>query len=174
MVVFVLAGVGLFRARPDADLGGPAPLFTLATLGSGDDLSLVSLRGRPVVLNFWASWCEPCRDEAPSFAEAASEHSDVTFLGVNILDGRSEALAYVDEFAIPYSSVRDTSGRLSRLYGVTGVPETFFIDASGEIVGRYIGAFDGRQLATLVSELAVLEPGQRLEISGRGQSRPVP
>lgn len=174
-VVALFAGVGvtLFRSGPGT-VGRPAPGFELPAL-DGPSISLSDLRDKPVVLNFWASWCDPCRDEAPELARSARELGAVaTFLGVNILDGRAEALAYVDEFEIPYESVRDARGVVAKRYGVTGVPETVFIDARGDVAGRYVGAFTEGQLERLVRELIALEPGRTLDITGRGESRPVP
>jgi hypothetical protein len=98
----------------------------------------------------------------------------VTFLGVNILDGRSEALAYIDEFKTPYPSVRDSRGIVAKRYLVTGAPETVFIDRRGNVVGKYIGAFESGQLEPLVRELIELRPGELLTIVGRGETRPVP
>jgi cytochrome c biogenesis protein CcmG/thiol:disulfide interchange protein DsbE len=174
-ILFVLGGVALFRARPDAEPGGPAPPFSLPTLADPDGaLGPDDLRGRPAILNFWASWCDPCREEAPAFARAAREHDEVAFLGVNILDGREEALEFVEEYGIPYPSVRDASGAIAKRYGVNGAPETVFLDPQGNVVGRYIGAFREGELESLVAELVELGPGEALEITGRGESRPVP
>ena len=177
VVVFALGGVALFRARPAAELGRPAPLFELPDLARpGSRIALAGLRGRPVVLNFWASWCEPCREEAPELARVARrfEEAGVRFLGINILDGREEALAYVRRYGIPYPSVRDTRAVVAKRYGVTGAPETVFIDAEGNVVGRYIGAFRRGQLDELVRELIGLGPEETLRITGRGETRPVP
>lgn len=173
-VLFALFGVALFRADPDAQLGGPAPAFSLPDVAQPDrSISLADYRGRPVVLNFWASWCDPCREEAPALA-AVARRTRVPFLGVNILDGREEALGYVDEFGVGYPSVRDATGGLADRYAVTGAPETFFVDADGRIVGRYIGAITRERLAELVDELAALPAGDSLRITGRGETRPVP
>lgn len=173
--VFVVVGVGLFSARP-AQLGQPAPDVAQPSLADPDEeIRLADLRGRPVVLNFWASWCEPCKQEAPDFARVARAYSDqVAFLGVDILDGREEALEFVETYDIPYPSVRDASGTVAEDFEVNGVPETIFIDAEGRIVGKHIGQISGEDLERLVSALAELPPGEVLEITGRGESRPVP
>lgn len=173
MAVLAVGGVALFRARPQAELGGPAPSFELPLLEGRGRLGLDDLRGKPVVLNFWASWCTPCRDEAPELARVARRHKEVVFLGMNILDGRDEALAYSKRYGVPYRSVRDVRAVIAKRFGVTGAPETVFIDARGDIVGTFIGAFTG-QLDGLVRDLADLAPGQRLRITDRGQSQPVP
>lgn len=173
VAVLALGGLALFRARPQAELGGPAPRFELPLLEGGGRLSLDDLRGKPVVLNFWASWCAPCRDEAPELARVARKVRDVTFVGMNILDGRDEALAYTRRYDVPYRSVRDVRAVIAKRFGVTGAPETVFIDARGDIVGTFIGAFTG-QLEGLVRDLAELVPGQHLRITDRGQAQPVP
>jgi cytochrome c biogenesis protein CcmG/thiol:disulfide interchange protein DsbE len=136
---------------------------------------LLSLRGTPVVLNFWASWCDPCRAEAPELARTARAYgSSVQFLGMAILDGRDAGLAYIRKFGIPYPSVRDARGSVSKLFEVTGVPETVFINARGVIVGHYIGAFTSGQLEPIVKDLLGLSPEGRLLLSGHGETRPVP
>jgi cytochrome c biogenesis protein CcmG, thiol:disulfide interchange protein DsbE len=111
------------------------------------ELSLEELRGRPVVLNFWASWCIPCRDEAPILAASARAHAgEVRFVGVNVQDLRSDALAFLREFQVPYVSVRDKDNRAYRAYGLTGVPETYYLDASSRIVAHSPGAVSQRTL----------------------------
>ena len=175
VLLLTVAGVGLFRASPRAGLGGPAPAFSLPTLADPDvRMGPADLRGRPAVLNFWASWCAPCRDEAPELAEVSASVTDVAFLGVNILDGRDPARDYEREFGIAYPSVRDATGRIPKLYRVTGAPETFFLDAEGLVVGRFIGAFPSGLLADLVDDLRRLPPGETLRITGTGDSRPIP
>lgn len=175
VAVFVVGGIGLFRARPAAELGRPAPDITLPALDGDGKIRLTGLRGKPVVVNFWASWCGPCVDEAPEFRRAANEFSDdVHFLGVTMLDGNESALDFVATHEIPYPSVRDTRGVIAKRYGVTGVPETAFIDADGNLVGKYIGAFTGKQLDRAVEDLLDLRPGEVLELTGRGETRPVP
>jgi cytochrome c biogenesis protein CcmG/thiol:disulfide interchange protein DsbE len=175
LVLFVVGGVALFRARPEAELGRPAPAFALPELENASRrLGLAVLRGKPVVLNFWASWCDPCKQEAPELARTARRFTNVAFLGVGILDGRDEGLAYVRKYGIPYRNVRDARGVVAKKYAVTGAPETVFIDRDGNVVGKYIGAFRKGQLARFVRVLERLRPGEVLEITGRGETRPVP
>lgn len=176
VVVFALGGIALFRARPAAELGGPAPDFDLETLEPPPArIALRDLRGKPAVINFWASWCAPCREEAPLLARTAREYGErVRFLGVNILDGRDAAVEYTEEFDVPYESIRDTRAVVAKRYGVSGAPETVFLDAEGNVVGKYIGAFEPGQLERLVRDLMALRPGETLRITGRGETRPVP
>lgn len=176
VAVLGLGGAALFRARPAAELRGPAPEFNLPDLARPDArIALKSFRGRPLVVNFWASWCEPCREEAPELVRTARRFAKrVSFLGVNILDGREEALKYVDRYGIEFANVRDARAIVAKRYEVTGAPETVFIDARGHVVGKYIGAFRRGELSKLVRELIELEPGEVLRITGRGETRPVP
>jgi cytochrome c biogenesis protein CcmG, thiol:disulfide interchange protein DsbE len=175
VAVFVVGGIGLFRARPAAELGRAAPDITLPALDGDGNIRLAGFRGKPVVVNFWASWCEPCKDEAPEFARVADklgEHAH--FLGITMLDGKQPAEDFVRHYEIPYPSARDTRGVVAKRYGVTGVPETAFIDADGNLVGKYIGAFTNDQLERAVRDLIDLRPGALLQLTGRGETRPVP
>ena len=103
-------------------------------------LSLEELRGRPAVLNVWASWCIPCREEAPILAGSARAHGgEVVFVGVDVQDLTGDALAFLREFDVPFVSVRDQGNDTYRAYGLTGVPETYFLDNRGRIVAHIPG-----------------------------------
>jgi cytochrome c biogenesis protein CcmG, thiol:disulfide interchange protein DsbE len=121
--------------------GAPvAPAFTLERLDGRGDLSLESLRGKPVVLNFWASWCSPCKDEAPLLQEASERWGDrVSFVGIDVKDFRADARAFVERFGITYPNVYDGKGSTIGRYGVTGYPETYFLDAEGRVRHRIAG-----------------------------------
>jgi cytochrome c biogenesis protein CcmG, thiol:disulfide interchange protein DsbE len=121
--------------------GAPvAPAFTLERLDGRGDLSLESLRGKPVVLNFWASWCSPCKDEAPLLQEASERWGDrVSFIGIDVKDFRGDARAFVERFGITYPNVYDGKGSTIGRYGVTGYPETYFLDAEGRVRHRIAG-----------------------------------
>jgi cytochrome c biogenesis protein CcmG/thiol:disulfide interchange protein DsbE len=98
------------------------------------------LRGYPVVVNFWASWCGPCKDEAPRFAASAREHAGkVVFLAIDVQDLKSDARSFLERFDTPYVSVRDGGGSTYDDYGLTGLPETYWIDAQGRVVSHYPG-----------------------------------
>ncbi len=124
--------------RPAAEFGGTLydPFRDRATLQLSD------LRGEVVVLNFWASWCPPCRDEALLLEEGWREYAEqgVVFLGVDIWDTEQNARAYLDEFGITFPNLIDERGRVAVEYGLTGVPETYFITADGTVSRRIIGA----------------------------------
>src|SRR6266540_1468340 len=103
-------------------------------------LTLAELRGYPVVLNFWASWCAPCRDEAPRFEASAIAHRGrVVFLGVDAQDLTSDARHFLGKYGINYVSIRDGGGSILGRYGLTGFPETYFLDGRGRIVRHDAG-----------------------------------
>lgn len=115
---------------------------------------LTELRGTPVVLNFWASWCGPCKEEAPFLAAAARAHRrDVAFLGVDIQDFESDARGFLRRFAVPYPSVRETGEKVHRGYGLTGVPETYYVDRDSRIVAHAAGAVSRAELERSISLL---------------------
>ena len=104
-------------------------------------VSLAALRGAPVVVTFWASWCDPCRREAPDLARFARERPGGAHLvGVNYQDRKSDALAFVREFDWRFSNVRDPTGKLGDRYGIPGLPTTYVIDTRGRIAARLTGA----------------------------------
>lgn len=117
-----------------------APAFTLERLDGKGELSLESLRGRPVVLNFWASWCNPCKDEAPLLEEASKRWAGkVAFVGVDVKDFRGDARKFIKRYGVTYPNVYDGKGSTIGRYGVTGYPETYFIDAEGKVRFRIAG-----------------------------------
>jgi cytochrome c biogenesis protein CcmG/thiol:disulfide interchange protein DsbE len=148
----LLAVAVLFRAD-EIHEGDPAPSFSAETL-SGENLALADLRGRPVVVNFWASWCAPCEDEAPLFERAFEEYGDrVAFVGIDIKDARSDAEAFLDRFGLGYPHVRDEDLKIYDAYGLTGQPETFFLDEEGVIVKHIPGPVDEELLFRLLDSL---------------------
>ncbi len=122
------------------------PARALPALADGR-VTLEELRGTPVVLNFWASWCIPCKEEAPYLAAASAAHrKDIAFLGLDIQDFVQDARRFLDRLDVPYPSVRDGSDGSYTAYGLTGVPETYYIDARGQIVAHAIGAVSRDEL----------------------------
>ena len=118
----------------------PAPDFNLA-LQDGGQVSLSELRGRVVLVDFWASWCAPCRQEAPVLERAYKEYAgaDVEFVGINIWDLPDNAATYVEQFGISYPNGVDEDGVIAIDYGVQGIPEKFFIDRQGLVRQKFVG-----------------------------------
>jgi len=141
------------RAIPSPLVARPAPDFQL-TLFNGSQVRLSEFRGRVVFLNFWASWCPPCRAEARLLEAAWRHYRDrgVVFLGVNIQDREASARSFLDEFGITYPNGRDPQNRIAIDYGVYGLPETFFISRDGLITYKHIGAIGGDLLAGKMEE----------------------
>lgn len=173
LALLAFLGVGAFKLQPRS-VGSPAPSFDLERLDGTGNLRSADLRGRPYVVNFWASWCIPCREEARVLAKVVGEgRGEPAFLGVNILDGREEARGFVEEYEIRYPNLRD-EGATYRGFGVTGIPETHFVDRRGQIAGRWIGAIDEKTLRQLLADLLELGPGETLRITRAGPSVGVP
>ena len=132
------------KVARDVDKGEivKAPAFSLPrTTGSGK-LSLASLRGKVVVVNFWASDCVPCKQEQRQLNTVAAKYADkgVVFLGIDEIDLNGPARAYLRHYHVRYPSVSDGDGAIAGLFGVTGTPETFFIDRRGQVVPPHIVA----------------------------------
>jgi cytochrome c biogenesis protein CcmG, thiol:disulfide interchange protein DsbE len=137
-----LLGVGLGRSDGPPAPGDTAPTFTAPLLGETRTVSLAELRGRPVLLNFWASWCAPCRDEAPMLRHAHQEFGDgVTFVGIVVRDSERDALEFAARHGLDYFHLRDSELTIYDDYGLTGQPESFLIDADGTIVEHVQGPF---------------------------------
>ena len=151
-----LLGYGFFtdpRAIPSPLVARPAPHFTLS-LFDGSTIQLGDYRGKAVVLNFWASWCIPCREEAPLLEAAwqALQERGVVFLGVNIQDNEEAAKAFLREFRLTFPNGRDAAGKIAIDYGVYGIPETFFIDREGRITAKVIGPLGAETLVARARE----------------------
>ena len=143
---------------------GIAPEFELTTF-EGQVLRLSELRGKPVVLNFWASWCQPCREEAPLLVAAWNQYrgQDLMLIGVDYVDTDVEAKKYMAEFKITYPNGPDIGTRISKAYRITGVPETYFItregkilsgtDANGRPYGNWIGPIPAAALQERIQKL---------------------
>lgn len=131
--------LGLRQAGAGPEIGQPAPDFTLE-LYEGGELTLSDLRGQVVLLNFWASWCDPCRDEAAALERVWRDYRDqgVVFIGIDYVDLESSALEYLAEFDVTYPNGLDKGQRISRAYRIRGVPETFFVDKKGNIAPIFV------------------------------------
>jgi cytochrome c biogenesis protein CcmG/thiol:disulfide interchange protein DsbE len=167
VVVLMLA----FRRDPHdirtGTVGKPAPAFMLDRLIGADDVSragrtvsLADHAGKVVVLNFFASWCLPCKEENPALVRVWERYrtSDVVFIGILYQDSLDKGRRYVRDNGVTWPTLSDDDGRTAFAYGVFGVPETYFIGPDGVIAGRHIGPIDE---ATLVAGIESLRPKVR-------------
>ena len=140
-LLLALLGWKVFNPEEAPDAGRPAPLFTLPHLTSDEQVSLASFRGKAVVLNFWASWCGPCKDETPLLQQGWKrwQGKDVVFVGVDVKDFRGDAKDFLARYGVTYANVYDGKGSTVGRYGVTGFPETYFVDAAGNVRYRIAG-----------------------------------
>lgn len=112
----------------------------LRAAGADGTLTLAELRGYPVVVNFWASWCIPCAHEAPALAASALAHTGkIVFVGINVQDLNSPQQQFLTQYDVPYVSVQDSSNGTYDAYGLTGLPETYYIDRRGRILAHDVG-----------------------------------
>lgn len=149
-----LSAWGLVRANSGPVESGPAPDFTLTSF-DGRTLTLSQLRGQVVIVNFWASWCPPCREEAAYLEQTWRKYQDkgVVFIGVDWVDTQKEALAYVKEFDLTYFNGPDLGTRIAEAYRIKGVPETFFVAKNGELRGVQIGPLKMPELDQKIDEM---------------------
>ena len=136
-------------------VGRPAPAFALPSLADGSPVSLDAYKGKIVVLNFWSSWCIPCKEENPALANAWERYrgTDVVLIGVVFQDSRDAARDYTARLGNTWSSALDDDGHVAFAYGVFGPPETYFIGADGVIAGRHIGPIDQPTLVLAIETL---------------------
>ena len=162
-LVAVLAW-GLTRKEPVTGLSGetrvglPAPNFTIELL-EGDTMTLSELEG-PVVVNFWASWCAPCWEEAPGLERAWRRlmPDGVTFVGINVQDSEAAARDYIDDLGVTYPNGRDEDGAITVAYGVVGLPVTFFIGSGGIVERRWVGNIPESRVSSWVEDLLAGAP----------------
>ena len=128
-------GIALVRVQQGRPMSGPAPDFTLTTL-DGTQFKLSEHKGKVVIINFWASWCGPCRTEAPALEALYEQYKDqdVTFLGITYADDPKDLQAFMAQYGMTYPVAEDGKSNVSKqLYHIQGVPETFVIDRQGNI-----------------------------------------
>jgi cytochrome c biogenesis protein CcmG/thiol:disulfide interchange protein DsbE len=155
VVVLILA----FRRDPHdirtGTVGKPAAAFSVPRLDDAGSLKLDDARGKVTVLNFFASWCVPCKEENPALVRVWERYraSDVVFIGVLYQDSRDSGLRYVRDNGVTWPTGSDDDGRVAFAYGVFGIPETYFIGADGVIAGRHIGPIDETTLINAIDDL---------------------
>ena len=167
-VALILVAAGLLaivgfalHERNKGDLNsGPAPAFSVTIWNfdrltmAGQPVSLSSLKGQTIVLNFWASWCIPCQQEAPMFERVWNDYKDqgVVFLGVDADDTDSAALAYIDKYNLTYPHAPDEGKQMTKAYRTTGYPETFIIDGNGQIIKHFISSPNEADLRNTIEQ----------------------
>ena len=147
LLVYGVVHKGENRSLDDAVANGKRPVApdrALPVLDGAGSRSLASFKGKPVILNFWASWCEPCRIEAPLLERAQQRLSKAggTVLGVTYRDASPDSNAFVRKFRLTYPSIRDVDGKLAQDYGTRALPETFVIDRTGRVAALTRGVVD--------------------------------
>jgi cytochrome c biogenesis protein CcmG, thiol:disulfide interchange protein DsbE len=134
-------------------IGKQAPNFALKAVNGSDMIDISKLRGKPVVVNFWATWCHPCWDEHPTLTAVSQTYGDnVQFLGVVFQDDESKITNFLRERGWAYPTLVDERGKTAIAYGVGGVPETFFLNRQGKIVAKYVGPISPDELRTDVAK----------------------
>jgi cytochrome c biogenesis protein CcmG, thiol:disulfide interchange protein DsbE len=141
------------------DVSGRMPALSGRAL-EGGTVGAATYRGRPLVVNFWATWCGPCRREQPALSAAHREAGadGPIFIGVNFRDDLAAARAYLREFGVDYPSLADASGSLAYAFDVPYLPATIFVDATGEMRYRAVGALDARRLDELIDRVSSPAP----------------
>lgn len=154
LALLALLAWGLVKSQQGQVKSGTAPDFTLSGF-DGRTVTLSQLRGKVVIVNFWASWCPPCREEAAYLEQTWRKYKDqgVVFIGVDYVDTEKEALAYIKEFDITYINGPDIGTRISQAYNIKGVPETFYIAKNGELRGMKVGPLKSPELDNKIDEL---------------------
>ncbi len=138
---------------PSQLVGKPAPEFALESF-SGEKVRLSDFRGKTLLVNFWASWCHPCREEAPALERVylSLPGNQVEFIGINIMDDRKSAEEYIKSFGGTFVNIYDPENRVHLDYGVAGVPETFFVNPEGVITGKHRGPLTEEMITSYIEK----------------------
>lgn len=155
-IIAIAAVFGLMLARQNQGqpTSGAAPDFEFTTF-EGETMRLSDLRGNVVVLNFWASWCTPCAAEAPELEATWQAYKDrnVVFLGVAYADNGPRSLEFMDRYGLTYMNAPDLGTRISEVYGIRGVPETFIIDPNGNVAQFIYANVNQKQLTKILDQV---------------------
>jgi cytochrome c biogenesis protein CcmG, thiol:disulfide interchange protein DsbE len=143
-----------FQGGTTPQVGAPAPNFTLESL-DGRQVSLAELRGRPILINFWATWCPPCRAEMPDLQEVsrAYENAGLVVLGLNLQESRDDVQRYADTLGLTFPLLLDRDGVVATHYNLTALPTSYFIDRDGIVRDRYIGPLTAKGLRSKVAKI---------------------
>ncbi len=155
VVAYAPKGTPVGGVLPADPTGFKAPQVSLPNLDGSGPLSLASFKGKPIVVNFWASWCNTCIAEAALLGDADRKYrkQGVVFLGMDSSDTTASARAFMAKYGIEYTSFIDVTAGQNRRWGVTGYPETFFIGRDGRIVSKYISSIDARTLYASIAAI---------------------
>ena len=160
LAVVALLGFGLIANDTDTvAVGEPVPDAPLPRLGGEGEAELADFRGKWVLVNFWASWCEPCRTESPTIERFARRHrGELVVVGINTEDLTEDALAFVDEFDLSWEMLRDGDGERKDAWGIVALPESFLVDPEGRVALLRRGAVDQQYLEENVAPLLDSRP----------------
>jgi cytochrome c biogenesis protein CcmG/thiol:disulfide interchange protein DsbE len=155
VAVVGLLGFGLLsKGEAKVAIGDPVPDKELPVLGGDGTGKIADYRGRWVLVNLWASWCTPCREEAPALERFHRRHRErLTVLGINVQDNSGDALAFLRDYRITYPQLRSVGDERSAAFGSTGVPENFLVDPRGRLALIWRGLVDDRFLAERVAPI---------------------
>ena len=150
LIVLTLVAAACSSAGPDQPIDPAA----LPEGGPDEVIAAVTSDGRPAVVNIWASWCGPCRSEAPLLSQAFDEYGDdVHFIGVDVQDTQSGAQAFIAEFSLPFDHFFDQDRSVPAAFGGFGVPITYFLDGDGNVVATHSGILDEQALVQGIEDL---------------------
>lgn len=147
LMIFLLSGCGKLSDKTTQK----SPDFTLESL-DGERITLSSFAGQIVVLNFWATWCPPCREEMPDFQATYEKYKDrgVVFLGIDIAENRAEVESFIRDYGITYTILLDFSSEVANLYGINAIPTTYILDIDGTVLFSQVGALSADQLSAQI------------------------
>lgn len=132
--------------------GMPAPEFTLQS-AEGSQVSLADFRGKKVVVNFWATWCPPCRSEMPDMEQIHKERNDVVVLAVNVQEAKPPVRDFADKYGLTFRIPMDTAGEVTKTFGIQSLPTTFFIDPEGNVASFNMGALNKSAIARRLDQI---------------------